>query len=64
MFTVNWKVLLKFLKMKNVLFFQAKIDRKDDIYWLLRNSCFELFGGVKYGLFLSGEIDWNMVFTD
>ena len=32
-------------------FFQSRSWWKDDIYWLLRSSCFELFGDGKYGLF-------------
>ena len=28
------------------------------------SSCFELFGDVKYGLFLSQKVDGKMVFTD
>ena len=28
-----------------------EVDGKDDIYWLIKSSCFELFGGGKYGLF-------------
>ena len=30
-----------------------EVDGKDDIYWLIKSSCFELFGGGKYGLFES-----------
>ena len=33
-------------------FFESRSWWKNDIYWLLRSSCFELFGGGKYGLFL------------
>ena len=36
---------------------------EDDIYWLLRSSCFELFGDGKYGLFLSKEVNGKMIFT-
>ena len=32
-------------------FFESRSWWKDDIYWLLRKSCFELFGDAKYGLF-------------
>ena len=32
-------------------FFQAKSWWKYDIYWLLKSSCFDLFGDGKYGLF-------------
>ena len=34
-------------------FFESRNWWKDDIYWLLRSSCFELFGNGKYGLFFS-----------
>ena len=32
-------------------FFEVKSWWKDDTYWLLKSSCFELFGDGKYGLF-------------
>ena len=32
-------------------FFGPKGCWKDDIYWLLKSSCFNLFGDGKYGLF-------------
>ena len=48
---------MKFLGKKNVVFFEPKSWWKDDIYWLLKSSCFELFGDEKYGLFLSQEVD-------
>ena len=32
-------------------FFEGKNWWKDDIYWLWKSSCFELFGDGKYGLF-------------
>ena len=31
-------------------FFEAKSWWKDDVYWLLKSSCFELFGDGKYSL--------------
>ena len=43
--------------------FEPKSWWKDDIYWLLKSSCFELFGGGKYGIFLSQEVDGKMIFT-
>ena len=49
--------------MKNVVFFEPKSWWKDDIYWLLKSSCFELFDDGKYGLFLSQEVDGKMIFT-
>ena len=64
-FTDYWKVLvLNFSMMGNTVFFLSEeVDGKDDIYWLLKSSCFELFGGEKYGLFLSQEVDGKMIFT-
>ena len=49
-FTDYWKVLvLKFSVMGNTGgFFEWRSWWKDDIYWLLRTSCFELFGDGKY----------------
>ena len=40
-----------------MVFFEPKSWWKDDIYWLLKSSCFELFGDGKYGLFSSQEVD-------
>ena len=34
------------------------------VYWLLKSSSFNLFGNGKYGLFLSHNVDGNMIFTD
>ena len=44
-------------------FFEPKGWWKDDIYWLLKISCFELFSDGKYGLLLSEEVDRKMIFT-
>ena len=44
-------------------FFQPEIWWKDDIYWLLKSSYFELFSGEKYGLFFSKKVDGKMIFT-
>ena len=43
--------------------FEAKSWWKDDIYWLLKSSCFELFGDGKYGLFFSQKVDVKVIFT-
>ena len=51
-----------FLKMKNV-FFEKRCWKKDDIYWLLKVSCFEIFGDEKYDLFFSQKVDRKMVLT-
>ena len=33
------------------------------VYWLLKSSCFELFGDGKYDLFFSQKVDGKMIFT-
>ena len=43
--------------------FESRSWWKDDIYWLLKRSCFKLFGDGKYGLFLRQEVDGKMIFT-
>ena len=48
---------MKFLGIKNVVYFEPKSWWKDDIYWLMKSSCFELFGDEKCGLFLSQEVN-------
>ena len=64
-FTDYGKVLvLIFSGVGNTAFFEPKSWWKDVIYWLLKSSCFELFGDTKYGLFLSQEVDGKMIFTD
>ena len=61
---ITEKVLfLTFWWWKIRCFFESRSWWKDDIYWLLRSSCFELFGDGKYGLFLSQEVDGKMIFT-
>ena len=44
-------------------FIQSKSWWKDDIYRLLKSSCFELFGDGKYGLLCSQKADGKMIFT-
>ena len=43
-------------------FFEPKSWRKDNIYWLLKNSCFELIGDGKYSLSFSQKADGKMIF--
>ena len=63
-FTDYWKVLvLIFWGMGNTVFFEPKSWWKDNIHWLLKNSCFDLFGNGKYGLFFSQKVDGKMIFT-
>ena len=45
--------------MKNMVFFEPKSWWKDDIYWLLKSSCFELFDDGKYGLFFEWRSWWK-----
>ena len=55
--TDHGKVLvLNISEMGNTVFFEPYWD-EDDIYWLLKSSCFELFGDGKYGLSLSQNLD-------
>ena len=44
-------------------FFVSRRWSKDDIYWLLWISCFELFGDGGYSLFFSQKVDGKMIFT-
>ena len=64
-FTDYWKVLvLIFSGMGNTAFFEPTSWWKDNIYWLLKRSCFEVFGDGQHSLFLSQEVDGKMIFTD
>ena len=40
-------------------FLETKSWWKDDIYWLLESSGFELFGDEKYGLFFESKSWWK-----
>ena len=44
-------------------FFESRSWWKDDIYWLRRIACFELFVDWKYGLFYRQKVDGKMIFT-
>ena len=35
-----------------------------DVYWLLKSSCFEIFGDGKKGLFSKQKVDGSMIFVD
>ena len=62
-FTDYWKgLVLNFSVMENTVFFEPRSWWKDDIYWLRRSSCFELFGDGKYGLFYSRKVDGKIIF--
>ena len=43
--------------------FEPRSWWKDDIYWLMKSSCFKLFGDRKYGLFLSQKVHEKMIYT-
>ena len=58
-----WLVLI-FSGMRNTAFFDPKSCWKDDIYRLLKSSCFNLFRDGKHGLFLSQKVDGKMILTD
>ena len=52
-----WKVLVfNFLEIGNTFFFELKSRWKDDIYWLLKSPCCELFGDGKDGLFWAKKL--------
>ena len=74
-FSVAWNEMLlttkKFLfwtfrRWEMRSFFEPKSWWKDDIYWLLKSSCFELFRDKKYSLFLSQKVDerWHLLITE
>ena len=56
-------LLLTFQRWEIWSSFELKRGWKDDIYWLLKSSCFERFGDGKYGLFFSQNVDEKMTFT-
>ena len=63
-FTGYWKVLvLNFSVIGNTVFFESRSWWKDDIYWLLWSSCFELFVDGKYGFFSAKKSDGKIIFT-
>ena len=62
-FNDYWKVLVwNFSEMGNTVFFEPKNWWKDNVYWLLKRSCFELFGDGKYGIFFIKKFDRKMIF--
>ena len=64
-FADYWKVLFwSFREWEIRYFFEPKSWWKDNIYQLLKSSCFDLFGNGKCGLFLSQKVDGKMIFTD
>ena len=47
-----------------IWYFEPKSWWRYDIYWLLKISCFNPFGNVKYGFFLTQKGDGKMLFTE
>ena len=63
-FTDYWKVLvLTFSGMGNTVFFESKSWWKVGIRWLLKSSCFDVFGNWEIGSFLRQKVDGKMIFT-
>ena len=57
MFTDFWKVFaLSYLEIRNTVLLELKRWWKNNIYWLLKSSCFGLCGDWKYGLFLAKKL--------
>ena len=66
-FTDYWKILvLIFSGMGNTVFFESKSWWKDYIYWLLKSSCFDLFGNGKYAPFWAKKLmeRWYLLVTE
>ena len=66
-FTDYWNVLvLNFSGRKIRSFFEAKSWSKDDIYQLMKGSCFELFRDGKCGLFWDKKLmeRWYLLITE
>ena len=66
-FHVNWLLKVLVLNVSDIgkmVFFEPRSWWKDDIYWLLKSFCFELFGDPKEGLFLEPKVLGKRIFTD
>ena len=66
-FTDCWNALfLNFSGKENTVFFEEKPWWKDDIYRLLKSSCFELFRDKKWGLFWDKKLmeRWYLLITE
>ena len=66
-FTDYWNALvLNFSGIENTTFFEAKSWWKDDIYWLLKSSCFEVFRDGICGLFWCKKLmeRWYLLITE
>ena len=63
-FTDYWKVLVLIVSgIENTVFFEPKSWWKEDIYWLLKKSCFKLSDYGKCNIFISPKFDGKMMFT-
>ena len=61
---ITGKFLFWTLRWWEIRFFlESRSWWKDYIYWLLRRSCFELFGDGKYGLLFSQKVNGKMIFA-
>ena len=56
-------LLWNFRRWKMWSFFVPKSWWKYVICYLLKSSCFELYGDGKYGIFFSQKVDGTMIFT-
>ena len=66
-FTDYWNALvLNFSGMENTTVFEAKSWWKDDIYWLLKSSCFEFFRDGICGLLWCKQLmeRWYLLITE
>ena len=55
-------LLWTFWECKNTVFFELKSWWKDDIHWLLKSPCFDLFDNLKIWSFLSQKGDGKIIF--
>ena len=56
-------LVLNFYEMGNTVFFEPKNLMKDEIYWLRKSPCFELFDEGKYDFFFIEKSDEKIIFT-
>ena len=63
-FLITKKFLLWIFPWRIRSFLNQKVEGKDNIYWLLKSYCFELFGNGKHGVFWNEKVDGKMIFTD
>ena len=56
-------IVLNFSEIWNTVSFEPKSLMKEEIYWLLKSSCFQLSDDGKYDLFVIQKSDGKMIFT-